>query len=73
MAEHTDHTRTDIKRIRAEFRRLLEKAAVSGNAEEFIKWLQKYGNHLSLEQQAQTVAQFKQIVADEAGKRRRRK
>ena len=68
----TEYTRSEIRRLKPEIRRLVEDAGKSRDAHAFIKWLQKCGNHLSLERQAEIVAEFKQIVDDESSKGRRR-
>jgi len=67
----TDYTRSEIRRLKPEIRRLVEEAGEKRDAQAFIKWLQKYGNHLSLERQAQIIAEFKQIAADESARGRR--
>jgi hypothetical protein len=64
------YTRREIRRLKPEVRNLLREAAKTRSASAFIKWLQEKGNHLSLERQAQIVAEFKQIVSDESGGRR---
>lgn len=68
-----EYSRTDIRKLKHEIRRLVEDAGKSRNAQAFIKWLQKYGNHLSIERQAEIVAEFKQIAADESAKGSRKR
>lgn len=63
-----EYTRSAIRKLKPEIRRLLEDAGKSRNAHAFIKWLQKYGNHLSIERQAEIVAEFKRIAADESAR-----
>jgi hypothetical protein len=70
-SEMTQYTRREIRKLKPEIRTLIEKAANQGDAQAFIRWLQKYGNHLSFERQAQIIAQFKQMVADESARGRR--
>lgn len=57
-----DYTRSEIRQLKPEIRRLIEEAAKKRDAQAFIKWLQKYGNHLSIERQAEIVAEFKEIA-----------
>jgi len=68
-----DFTRSQVRKLKPEIRRLIEEAANKRDAQAFIKWLQKYGNHLSIERQAEIVAEFKQIADDESAKGRRRR
>jgi len=68
-----DFTRSQVRQLKPEIRRLIEEAANKRDAQAFIKWLQKYGNHLSIERQAEIVAEFKQIADDESAKGRRRR
>ena len=70
-SEMTQYTRREIRKLKPEIRALIEKAANQGDAQAFIRWLQKYGNHLSFERQAEIIAQFKQMVADESARGRR--
>lgn len=69
----TEYTRREIRKLKPEIRSLIEGAAAKRDTQAFVKWLQKYGTHLSIERQAEIVAQFKQIVADESAKGRRRR
>jgi hypothetical protein len=63
-----EYTRSAIRKLRPEVRRLIEDAGKKRDTQAFIKWLQKYGNHLSIERQAEIVAEFKRIVADESAR-----
>jgi len=68
-----EKTRREIRRLKPEVRSLIDEAAAKGDSQRFVKWIQGVGNHLSIERQAEIVAQFKQIVADESAKGRRRR
>jgi len=66
-----EYTRREIRKLKPEIRRLIEDAAQKRDAQAFIAWLQKYGNHLTLQRQAEIVAEFKQIATDESARKRR--
>ena len=69
----TQYTRRDIRKLKPEIRRLIQEAGAKKDTQAFVKWLQKFGNHLPLERQAEIVAQFKEIVDDESGRGPRRR
>jgi hypothetical protein len=69
----TDYTRREIRKLKPELVRMIHDAARSGNTEEFIKFVQKVGNNLPIERQAEIIREFKQIAADVSGKNRRRR
>ncbi len=72
MTEYTRRELATLKRkLKPEILRMIYEAGARGNAQDFIKWLQKYGNHLPITRRAELVEMFKQIAADEAAKRRR--
>jgi len=73
MTELTRRELATLKRkLKPEIQRLIYDAGARGETQDFIKWLQKYGNHLPITRQAELVETFKQIAADEAAKRRKR-
>lgn len=68
-----DLTRREIARFKPEITRLLEEAAATGDTQAFVEWVQEYANNLPIERQAKAIATFKQILADEGARLRRRK
>lgn len=68
-----NYTRSEIRRLKPEIRRLIEEAGKRRDTHGFIKWLQEHAGSLSLERQAEIVAEFKRIVADESAKARPRR
>jgi hypothetical protein len=67
----TEFTRREVRRLKPELKNILRDALRKRNVSGVIAWLQKYGNHLSLERQAQIVAECKEIINDEFGGRTR--
>lgn len=66
-----DQTRQAIERYKPEITRILEEAAIKGDTQGLIKWMQEHTN-LSLERQAEVITEFKRILADDGARIRRK-
>jgi hypothetical protein len=67
----SDFTRREVRRLKPELKYVLREALRKRDLSGLIAWLHKYGNHLSLERQAQMVAECREIINDESGGRKR--
>jgi hypothetical protein len=65
----SDFTRREVRRLKPELKNVLREALRKRDLSGLISWLHKYGNHLSLERQAQMVAECRGIINDEFGGR----
>jgi hypothetical protein len=67
----SEFTRREVRRLKPELKNVLREAIRKHDVSGVIRWLQKYGNHLSLERQAQITAECKEILTGGDGERRR--